>query len=286
MSDQLAHILTRAEKILCSEASSVWYLNSQHVSRYNREGKNSSQRYRPSLSHTWSKQLGEQAIVVKRSSDSSVDPIRLNPSVHSPKEVTIIFFSPKCGTSLIPSIPNLDIIEPDAWGLLSKSKHASRALRNSSCSFLHFSLSYACHFVEQGGTFEKQRHVLDDIFLTIFSIISISSTSVGMETTTLHNHKQHSFTNLLITISLQLLLWSSLFTLSVQISLFALSKVDKSLFLTDVICITAVSSLSMSMQTYEAYTNMMYRLEHHFLLYLYTLSLHVSRRAYSANGPK
>lgn len=62
-----------------------------------------------------------------------------------------------------------------------------------------------------------------------------------METPTTHNHKQHSFTNTLITISLQLSLWSSLFPLSVQISLLALHKVDKSLFLTDVICIAAVS---------------------------------------------
>jgi hypothetical protein len=62
-----------------------------------------------------------------------------------------------------------------------------------------------------------------------------------METPTTLIHKQHSFTNTLITISLQILLWSSLFPLSVQISFFALHKVDKSLFLTDVICIAAVS---------------------------------------------
>ena len=62
-----------------------------------------------------------------------------------------------------------------------------------------------------------------------------------METPTTQNPKQHSFTNTLITISLQLLLWSSVFPLSVQVSLFGLSKVDKSLFLADVICIAAVS---------------------------------------------
>jgi hypothetical protein len=62
-----------------------------------------------------------------------------------------------------------------------------------------------------------------------------------METPTTLTHKQHSFTNTLITISLQVLLWSSLFPLSVQISFFALHKVDKSLFLTDIICIAAVS---------------------------------------------
>jgi hypothetical protein len=62
-----------------------------------------------------------------------------------------------------------------------------------------------------------------------------------METPTTFKPKQHSFTNTLITISLQLLLWSSLFPLSVQISFFGLHKVDKSLFLTDVICIAAVS---------------------------------------------
>ncbi|KEQ75052.1 hypothetical protein M436DRAFT_43303, partial [Aureobasidium namibiae CBS 147.97] len=66
--------------------------------------------------------------------------------------------------------------------------------------------------------------------------------SVGMETPTTHSPKRHSFTNTLITISLQLLLWSSLFPLSVQVSLFGLSKIDKSLFLADVICIAAAGT--------------------------------------------
>ncbi|KAI5200311.1 hypothetical protein E4T39_05800 [Aureobasidium subglaciale] len=65
-----------------------------------------------------------------------------------------------------------------------------------------------------------------------------SSAAVGMDTPT-QTPKKHSFTNILITISLQLLLWSSLFPLSIQISLFALSKVDASLLLADILCIAA-----------------------------------------------
>ncbi|THX93123.1 hypothetical protein D6D03_10196 [Aureobasidium pullulans] len=63
-----------------------------------------------------------------------------------------------------------------------------------------------------------------------------------MEASTTQQSKRHSFTNNLITISLQLLLWSSLFPLSIQISFFALSEVDSSLFLTNIICIAAAGT--------------------------------------------
>ncbi|KAI5241726.1 hypothetical protein E4T43_05252 [Aureobasidium subglaciale] len=65
---------------------------------------------------------------------------------------------------------------------------------------------------------------------------------VGMDTPTTSTIKKHTFTNALLTISLQLLLWSSLFPLSIQIFLFALSKVDASLFLADILCIAAAGT--------------------------------------------
>lgn len=52
---------------------------------------------------------------------------------------------------------------------------------------------------------------------------------------------KHSFTPTLVTITLQILLWSSVAVLSLQIYLFAASAIDASLFLTDVLCIAAVS---------------------------------------------
>lgn len=63
-----------------------------------------------------------------------------------------------------------------------------------------------------------------------------------MEASTTQQSERHSFTNNLITISLQLLLWSSLFPLSIQVSFFALSEVDSSLFLTNIICIAAAGT--------------------------------------------
>ena len=155
-----------------------------------------------------------------------------------------MFFWTDRKISLTPSIPNMDTSQPFDLGLSSKSKHATRASRNPSLSFLPFSLSLRSPLSKPRWYLLKNMtcpgwHSLR----TLYNIPTLSA-SVGMETPKTQNSAQHSFTNTLITISLQILLWSSLFPLSVQISLFGLHKVDKALFLTDVICIAAVSDLA------------------------------------------
>jgi hypothetical protein len=79
--------------------------------------------------------------------------------------------------------------------------------------------------------------------------------------TPVRNQKQHSFIATLVTVSLQILLWSSIIVLSIKVSLFATSSIDASLFLTDVLCIGAVSHSSIGV--FHHVLNHLLRLEPH-----------------------